>query len=244
MKASVTPVFFFLLLIASSCKKENMCDCLKSTGNVVTEKRVLADFHAMEVRKNVIVTLVQDTLNYAEIEAGSQLIDLIETEVVDGILKISNNNICNWVRSYDVEVNVRVHLKSISSIEHFGSGEIRCANVLIIDQLDVRENNSADIKLNLRARRVFARLMNGGGDIYLDGQSDFCYAYSASFGYIYARNLTADSVQVDHRGSGDMHVHPVNWFSVYLADRGDVYYRGNPQYVGSVLDGIGRLIKE
>src|SRR5438067_439983 len=83
------------LCIVSGCKKENMCDCIKSTGDIITEHRSIADFTELEVYKNVIVTIVQDTVVYADVEAGENLMPLIDTEVSGGVLKITNNNKCN-----------------------------------------------------------------------------------------------------------------------------------------------------
>ncbi len=237
--------FCFLagLLVLQGCEEENMCDCIKSTGSVVSEKRSLNDFSSLEVRKNVIVTLYQDTVNYVEVEAGSNLIGLVRTEVTDGILKITNDNTCNWVRSYDIKVHARVHLKNISLIEHYGSEEINCGNVLKGEFIDVYENNSADIHLNLDVVQVYARQMIGGGDIYLSGHSRFLYTFGGSFGYIYAKEMVSDSVLVDHRGTGDIHVSPTTWMKVNIDDRGNVYYSGSPVVV-SYLNGTGELYRE
>lgn len=239
-------ISFYLLaclLVLQGCKKDNMCDCIKSTGTVVSEKRSLGDFSSLEVRKNVIVTLYQDTINYVEVEAGSNLIDLVRTEVNDGILKITNDNTCNWVRSYDIEVHARVHLKNISLIEHYGSEEINCGNTLKGDFIDVYENNSADIHLNLDIVQVYARQMIGGGDIYLTGRCRFLYTFGGSFGYIYGKDMLSDSVLVDHRGTGDIHVSPITWMKVNIEDRGNVYYSGSPA-VESYLNGTGKLYRE
>ena len=244
MRLTGSKILILLLAAAGTgCKKENMCDCVKSTGDMVKEKRSLDDFNKIEVRKNVVVTLYQDTVCYVEVEAGSNLVGLIRTDVEDGILKITNDNTCNWVRSYDKEVHATVHLKNLVQLDHYGSKEINCANVLTADVIDVYENNSADIHLNIQARQVWARQMIGGGDIYLTGAAVFSYHYGGSFGYIYAKGLICDSVLVDHRGTGDVHVSPTVWMKVNIEDRGNVYYSGNPQLL-SFLNGTGKLYHE
>lgn len=238
--------FFFVsvcILLMVGCEEENLCDCVKSTGSVVSEKRSLGEFDRIQVRKNVIVTLHQDTINYVEVKAGSHLIDLIRTDVSDGILKITNENTCNWVRSYDIEVHVTVHLKKVSRIDHYGSEEINCSNALTGDFIDVYENNSADIHLSLDVLQVYARQMIGGGDIYLTGHSRFLYAFGGSFGYVYGEAMVSDSVLVDHRGTGNIHVNPTIWMKVNIEDRGNVYYSGNP-VVESYLNGSGKLYHE
>jgi hypothetical protein len=238
-------IFFicWFALILSGCEQENMCDCVKSTGSIVSEKRSIGDFEKLEVRKNVIVTLVQDTVNYVEVEAGDHLIGLIKTEVENGILKITNDNTCNWVRSYDIAVRARVHLKKLMEIDHYGSEEISCENTLVTDFIDVYEYNSADIRLSLDAGEVFVREMVGGGDIYLSGHAHSGYCFGSSFGYIYANSLLSDSIVIDQRGTGDIHVHPALWLKVNIEDRGSVYYSGNP-VVEAYLNGSGKLYHE
>ncbi len=237
-------IVFLASLLFQGCKKENMCDCVKSTGDVVKVKRSLSDFEELEVNKNVIVTLYQDTSNYTEVEAGSHLIDLIRTDVDGGVLKITNDNTCNWVRSYDIEVHVRVHLKKLSKITHYGSEQITSGNTIVTPSIEVYEDNSADIHLTLESDRVSALQMVGGGDIYLSGYCHFNYDFAQSFGYIYAKDLMCDSALVDHRGSGDIHVHPNVWTKVNINDRGNVYYSGQPSHLESYLNSSGKLYQE
>jgi hypothetical protein len=231
------------VLAFGGCKKENLCDCLKSTGSIVTEKRSVGVFDKLEVRKNVHVTLYQDSVSYVEVEAGSHLVDLVRTDVNDGVLVITNDNTCNWVRSYKIDIRVSVHLLSLSRIDHFGSEEITCGNRLAIDFLDVYEKNSADIHLDVEARHLFVRQMVGGGDIYLTGTAQFNYNFGGSFGYIYAGGLSSDTVLVDQRGTGDVHVSPKSWMKVNIEDRGNVYYTGSPVIV-AYLNGSGQLYHE
>jgi len=242
-KLKLLSVLFFISGIFSGCEKENMCDCLKSTGPIVTERRSLDSFHRLEVRKNVIVTLHQDTIEYVEVEAGSHLIDLVKTDVSNGVLSITNLNKCNWVRSYDIEINVHVHLKNLDYIDHYGSEEIKCADTLNINYIDVRENNSADIHLLMNAQEVYVRQMSGGGDIYLTGRSEFCYTFGGMFGYIYAQDFISNSVHVDSRSTGEIHVHALSSMGVYIGGPGNVYYRGSP-VIASEIEGTGKLIQE
>jgi hypothetical protein len=171
------------------------------------------------------------------------LIDLVETEVSNGVLSITNLNTCNWVRSYDIEINVHVHLKNLDYLDHYGSEEIKCADTLNINNIDIRENNSADIYLLMNAREVYARQMSGGGDIYLSGSSEFCYTFGGMFGYIYAQDLISNSVHVDNRSSGEIHVHALSQLGAYIGGEGNVYYRGFP-VISSEIAGTGKLIHE
>src|SRR3954465_11217106 len=93
-------VFLSSLIFFSSCKKENRCDCIKRTGDIVTEIRSLKAFDRLQVEENVNVFLTQDSIQEVKVEAGEHLISLVETAIVDGTLTIRNKNKCNWARAY------------------------------------------------------------------------------------------------------------------------------------------------
>src|SRR3954464_7455314 len=90
-------IFLALVFVISSCKKENMCDCLKSTGDIITQEREAGDFTDLSVYDNVNVILTQDSINSITIEAGKHLMSGIKTKVESGRLTIENTNTCNWV---------------------------------------------------------------------------------------------------------------------------------------------------
>src|SRR5204862_3278522 len=85
-----------LALLNYSCKKENLFDCFKSTGDVMTERRSISAFTDVEINNNVNVIFVQDSLTYVEANAGENLLPLIVTEIRNGKLYIENHNTCNW----------------------------------------------------------------------------------------------------------------------------------------------------
>jgi hypothetical protein len=95
----------------------------------------------------------------------------------------------------------------------------------------------------MNAEQVYARQMTGAGDIYLSGRSEFCYTFGGTFGYIYAQDFISNSVHVDNRNSGDIHVHPLSSLGVYIGGSGNVYYSGSPAIV-SEISGTGRLMQE
>ncbi len=63
-------LLFTGILSIPSCKKENRCDCIKRTGPIVKETRVLAEFTRVEAEDNLNVFITQDTVQEVVIEAG------------------------------------------------------------------------------------------------------------------------------------------------------------------------------
>src|ERR1035437_4176093 len=89
-------VALFLVALFSTCKKENLCDCIKRTGAIVTETRTINGFDSIVVQDNMNVFIIQDPNFEVKVEAGKNIVPLITTSVVNGTLTISNNNRCNW----------------------------------------------------------------------------------------------------------------------------------------------------
>jgi len=240
-------ITYYILLITScfslSCKKENLCDCLKSTGSIITEHRTFGDFTEVQVRKNVFVTLYQDTVNYADVEAGDNLISLVKTDVSDGTLKITNDNTCNWVRSYKPEIHVRLHFKNLVYLRHYGSKDIFSANTIINPYIEADIYGSGDIHITIQSTTSYSGLFANAGDIYMSGFVGKSFVYSQSFGFVYEQNLQNDSCQVDHRGTGDLYVSGNVWLRASIAKEGNVYYTGNP-VISSSFYGTGKLIHQ
>ena len=82
-----------IVLVQPAC---NPVECFKRTGNIVKEDMQVADFTTIMINDNVEVLLRNDSSNIVTVEAGSNLIQSIKTEVEGDILKITNENTCNW----------------------------------------------------------------------------------------------------------------------------------------------------
>src|SRR5437763_903143 len=104
-------VFFIAICIAVNwkCNKDNPCDCIHGTGNVVQQERQLSTFHSVYVEDNVNLIFQEDTVQKIIVEAGKNLIDLVKTEMRGDELYLHNDNKCNFSRRYDIPINVYIH---------------------------------------------------------------------------------------------------------------------------------------
>ena len=130
-----------ITLFAISCSKTNPGDCFKNTGSVSTEVRVATPFSYLHMNNNVDVFLTYDQ-NYAiEVRAGKNIIPGIKTTIERNTLTISNENTCNWVRSYSSPIEVYISVPKLDSIVYQSSGNLTSVNQFIGDsiKLDVLE---------------------------------------------------------------------------------------------------------
>jgi hypothetical protein len=237
-------LFYLLLLIfLSSCDKDHMFDCLKSSGHTVYEIRDVSDFNRIDVYNNPEVIITQDSVNSITVEAGEHIVSGITTEINNGVLTIRNENKCNWMRSYSKTIAVNVHVKKLDFIHHHGSSTISSTNQLQNVTFDFNVWNSGDINLLVHADSIYSRQHLAVGDITLNGETDYLYIFNKSNAFTYEKNLTAQNSFVVMKGTGDCHVNISQTMNVEIHDSGNIYYSGSPQ-ISSTITGSGKLIHE
>lgn len=242
---SLPPVIGALLMVwlLPGCQKENMGDCFKSTGSVTTESRSLMPFKHLEVEDNVNVQIIFDNNTFAEVEAGKNLLSLIETEVRDETLFVRNNNKCNWVRSYKVPVNVTVHCPQLNSIISRGYGEVETLDTVRTDGFFAEQwLASGKLKLKLNTPSVYLKSHTGPADYECSGVVDYLYAYNSSQGIFKLAEIEARKALIWNKGTGDIHVNVSDSLDMIIEHLGDVYYTGDPDFVEAEITGSGEAI--
>ncbi|MDD5570741.1 MAG: DUF2807 domain-containing protein [Bacteroidales bacterium] len=239
-------LILFLFTFFLSCKKENRCDCFKGTGSIVKESREAGDFYSVKVYDNINLILTQDTVNKIIVEAGENLLSNIKTETSNNNLTITNDNKCNWVRSFKKPVNVYLNIKCVSYIECRNSGYITTTNTIATpDSFRIDGwNSSGSIKLTINTKKSFIRMHTGAQDVIIDGSVDENYMYAAGNAFIDCRNLIANNTVINHRCSGDFFVYGKNSIGGDFTGNGNLYYFGNPTLINiKHPSGKGKVIK-
>jgi hypothetical protein len=241
-------IFFFLLAIIetnciSSCKKENRWDCIKRTGNIVTETRTLPPFTKIYVKDNINVIITQGNKQEVKVEAGNNLISLIKTEVTDGELRIENKNRCNWTRSYkNATSNVFVTMPTLQYITHYGTGKITSTDTIYCDVLDILTRSSGNVELTVNANKVFHHL-HETADVTIRGKSIMQGVYHVGEGYLYASDLQTNITWSTSIASGNEYLNAKDFLAVTIDWVGDIYYVGNPSTLEVKGTGTGKLYK-
>jgi hypothetical protein len=232
------------LLFLSSCKKENMCDCMKSTGEVTSESRTLGNFNQIELNDNINLILTQDTVNSVKIQAGKHLLKLIKTDINNGMLYIKNDNRCNWVRSYKKEIYAYLHFKNLINLTNHGSGDISStdtirSNIIYIENRD----GSGTIHLTIRSEQSYIKEHLGPADFYISGKTSYNYIWAAGYGIMDCRNLLSDDALVVNRGTNSCYVNVKNSLIAEIDYTGNIYYSGEPKTISTKIEGTGKLLQ-
>lgn len=248
MKTSITHRFALAAslitgLFLNSCKEENMCDCIKRTGDIITETRDLKNFTDITVEDNLNVYITQDTVFEVKIEAGENIVPLIKAEVSDGVLKLRNDNRCNWTRSYDKPFNVYVKMPVIGYILSNGTGNITSVNTITTPTIDLETKSSGDIEFTVNNTKVTSHMF-GYGDIHLHGNTVEHACSIGGDGFLYASDLQSTETWLRTYTNGLCYVRAQNKLTVIIDKDGDVYCYGNPPIINKTQNGSGNLIMQ
>ncbi len=235
---------FSLLFLASflfSCNLEsqNWGTGVKGQGPKVTKNLELSDFDGLALTINGDVYLRQGNQQSVKVEAQQNILDLMSTEVKDGVWKIKfDKNVGNHEG-----VKIWVTIPSLTQATVSGSGSIKGENTFTgVGDLQLAISGSGNIKLDANSNALDVAI-SGSGGMNLGGSTGKCEIGISGSGDVSAFDLQTSSCSVRISGSGDASVNVNENLDVAIAGSGDVYYKGNAR-VKSKISGSGDVISK
>ena len=234
-----------LVLTFCSCNKENAPDCFKTAGEIQTEIRDLGCFTKLELNSNLKYELVDTNFCGIEITGPKNLLPKIDAQLSDGVLKIENVNTCNFLRSYEQEIIVKLYFDSITNIQNLSTGSIVSLNEIKVRKL-VIENKHANgkVELNLNCDTIYCGSPAGANDSYLKGTVQVAELYSDAYGIIHAESLHANQVYINNGSLQPIYANATSYAFVRIDDSGNVVLNQIPNLYDLVRNGSGELIFE
>jgi len=224
-------VFGLLVLLFCNCKKANERTCWKSAGEQSSKVIPVAAFEKLELYEHIKYTLIQDSLDFIEIKAGKNLIDLIDVSSTNSILKIENLNRCNFLGYQKRKVTVEIHVRNLKEIYFKGTDSLVNKGVLSFDNLNVEiEDGAGSINFILNANSVNFLVPHGWGDFTLKGFTKTFGVDIDGSGYFDTRELQVqDSISVISISPILSKINAENCkLKVELNGEGDLWYYGIP----------------
>lgn len=237
-----------LILVFTSCRKDQWNDCFQGTGKDITVTRQLSSFNKINIGEKFDIVLVQDTTQTEQVKitAGSHIINQIITKVKDNTLTIENKNTCNFVRSYNRKITIEIRVKYLDDIEISSA-----TNLKSIDTLDFQKSNYLKLKnyglgdINLKVKLGFLEVHSiNSGNIFLEGWSNILTCSIEEITVLDARKLLCDDIYLDSHTPLDCFVNPKNILNVKIFNKGNVYYVNKPpNFELTEQRGKGQLLK-
>ena len=151
-----------------------------------------------------------------EIAFDDNLLGFITTDVVDGVLEISQT----VSLSPKLRTRVKVSAPALESVHLEG------ANTL---NLSIESGNPLELHLE------------GAGRVKASGKVGSLSVHSEGAGSVDAGELVARKVEVRIEGAGKARVHATESLVGHIAGAGKISYTGDPKSVEKHIEGIGRI---
>lgn len=231
-----------VLLFASSCKKDEVIDtCIEGEGAITTRTLDLDAFSGVELAVAGDATISQGSPQKVEVTGHPNIIDLLKTDVTNGLWVIELEDGC--YRDYDLSIEITI--PDIDQLALSGSG-----NLLINDfanqsgQLPVRLAGSGNITLNdfVGISKLDATISGSGSiSVNKDMPLESLDLSNSGSGHFFGFKTISDDCIVSSTGSGNVEVTVQNTLDVSLSGSGNVYYKGSPTITQDIT-GSGNII--
>lgn len=222
--------------------------------DVTTETRQVGNFHQVVNEGEFDVYIIQDGLEEVVIEAESNLIPLIRTQIEGSALVIDTKD--NLQSHYPMKVYV--HAKEIDEVTLSGSGLMHAEDIVTGD-VEISLSGSGNILFFGTAQDVKCSISGSGSmdlgltcmelnaDISGSGEMEVVgagnkgdYDISGS-GSIRAYDFILQECYANISGSGSIYVNVEDYLNVDISGSGSVYYIGTP-VIESKITGSGSII--
>ncbi|HLP55967.1 MAG TPA: DUF2807 domain-containing protein [Fluviicola sp.] len=230
----------------TACKKPENRKCFKSTGEDTELEIPLNEFDRLKLHPHLAYVLIQDSTDKVVIKGGKNVVNLVECNVADKLLEITNKNKCNFLRNAKRELLVEIHFTNIINIHYEGSEYLKSVGTLKLDYFTLMVRDGAGpVDLTLNSKVIDADISHGWGDYTFHGTVEKARISARSNGFcdVYDLNIT-DSVYVASETPGHIRVRAEGIpLYGYIKTSGNIYYKGNPSVIHVVETGSGKLIK-
>lgn len=242
-------IFAILLItgfaILAGCSKDDGVGCFKSTGPIRQEERSLGPYHYIEVHDNINLFLIQDSVkNEVVVEAGENLLPRINTVNQEGRLVMTNDNQCNWLRDFSIPINIYLTFSDLDTIIYRAAGDLTCMNTWVRDsvQFEVWEGAGV-IRLDLMTEKTRLFVHYGTVSVEATGYSQVTFLLNQGYGPVNTLDLFSKFTYLSTRSPNDCYVFATEDLEAEIINKGDVYYKGDPKNISSIITGEGRLIR-
>jgi hypothetical protein len=235
MKSSMAIWFLAAPLIFSSCRK------VIGEGPLVTQTRAVSNFTGIsfETSGNAYITI--GPAYKLDITAQQNILDVINTNVVNGVLHIDfKDNV--RVRAHE-DVTVNISLPAADYFRLSGSGNMDVSGGVAANNLKLTLSGSGNINVQsvVVADKIDAEV-SGSGNINVGNGSAVNEDVDISgSGNIYLVGVTAQKTTTHISGSGDVKVVVSRSLDAHITGSGSVYYHGNP-IISTHISGSGKVI--
>lgn len=229
----------FAILTAFVALVFTSCDKIKGEGPVISQNRITPDFSSLSFSLSGEVNVTQGANFKVEIIAQQNILDVIQTSVVNDelVIKLKNNTV---IKSNETIV-VNITMPEVKGLKVNGSGNMTTGNI-VAGNIAVSINGSGNIHLaSLTADQFQATISGSGGIRAMGGNIGSTVLKISGSGDIDLIDVQADSAHTTTSGSGSIRIRVAQTLHVIISGSGSVFYKGTP-VVTTNISGSGNIV--
>ena len=240
---------FIGLLLLFACNSEDANDCFQTAGTIVQVDIEVSTFNRILVNRDIELIVSQADDFKVTIETGENLLNDVKAVVNGNRLVLTDDNTCNFFRDYGI-TKVYVEAPNITEIRNASQYEVSSEGILTYPSLNlISEDFNSNVEFTIGDFRITVDntnlniTSNNISSFYIDGQTENLFVgFFSGSGRFEGENLIAQNVEVNHRGSNDMIVNPIQSLTGILRGTGNLISVNEPPFVDVERIYTGQLI--
>ena len=189
----------------------------------------ITGFHGISVTSGIDLYLTQKNVEEVTVEAESEDLDKIITEVESGVLHIyikekSWLNL-NWNSK---PRKVHVSFKTLDKLDASAGSDVVTVSPIKVDNLRVDSSSGSDVKLEVNAGEMRVA-SSSGSDVTLKGNVGKLEVDASSGSDIDASDLSSKDCDASVSSGSDIEVNVTETLKANASSGGDISYSGNPK---------------
>ncbi len=223
---------------------------LFSQAQVTKKVLELPEFKSISVNSNYTVYLKQTNKQEVTVEALTEIYDLTDIHVENGVLLINverkpdNANKSIWAKIDDIKVNptmkLMISVKNIADLQVNGGGKIISENSIASPALNLTVAGSGSMEVDIKGDQVTAEV-SGSGKMTLKGYATNANALVSGSGSINAFACALETAKVKISGSGICEMTVATTLDALILGSGVVKHKGNTKNTTKKIYGSGSV---
>ncbi len=203
------------------------------------ETRNPGNFDVIKVSRGINVYISQGKKSSIVVKADENLLDIIETENVRGVLEISaKNNIRNATAK-----NVYVTTPDLTMLKAFAGSNVYSETIIHSYELEISASAGSNISLEINSD-ITVVSAHAGSNITLSGETKNFEVKVSSGSNIKATNLTAQSCKARASSGGNIWITAEKNLKGRAGSGGNIFYYGNPESTEIEKSSGGNVIRK
>jgi hypothetical protein len=195
-----------------------------------SELRNVGAFRGIHVSSGIDLYLTQGKSQEVRVEAESDLIGKIITQVENGVLKISIRDKMNWDLGWNQTRKVYVIFVDLEELHASAGADVYSQNPFRLKELKISSNSGSDVQINDLTAEFVSVVTSSGADAKVLGKTVKMYADASSGSDIDCRGLVSEDCEVKASSGSDAIVHVTGSIKARASSGGDIRYSGRPEH--------------